>query len=528
MSFRQIQRLLHVALQLPDYLRKPITVEQAKIDVARRIENRSDRFLHLAKTRIYDNHQSPYRKLLHWAGCEFHDLETAVRTKGIEKTLENLQSEGVYVAHEEFKGKVPICRNGLTVEASEKDFDNPSLLGSGIQSSTSGSRAKSVPVRRNLESTAEEAANELLLYETHGLSKAPLALWLPVLPGFAGVHNLLMNVKFLRPPERWFSQLEPGLFKTSLTNGLAVEYILRCCRRLGFDVPRPEFISIHHAVKIATWMERTKQKNGPCVLRTYTSSAVRLAQAAIENGLDISGNVIFTGAEPLTEARCRFIESAGVKVYSRYSATETGLIGASCGRGSLVDDMHVYLDRIALVQRPRKTRIEGYEVDSFLFSTLSNHAGKILLNTDIGDFGELTVQPCGCLFGQCGMEAHVSKVRSYDKLTGEGGMTLLGSDLDNILNDLIGRVGGSPDDFQFWESQDSRGLFKIVIAINPDIGDLNESQFIADILSRLDRTYLHGTLMSDIWKKADTLQIVRAHPKLTPRYKLLKIIKDPR
>lgn len=528
MPFRRIKGLFHTALQFPDFLRKPVTVEQAKIDVARRIERRPDRFLNLVRSLIYDNEQSPYRKLLQWAGCEFHDLETAVRTKGVEKTLEILQSEGVYVTLEEFKGKSPISRNGLTVVASEKDFDNPSLQGSGIQSKTSGSRTKSISVRRSLDSMAEEAANELLLYETHGLSKASLALWLPVLPRMAGIHNLLINVKFLRPPDRWFSQMELGWLKTSFPNRLVIEYILQSCRRLGFDVPRPVFVPIHDAFKIAEWMERTKRKNGICVLRTYTSSAIRMVQTAIEKGIDISGNVIFTGAEPLTEARARFIESAGVKVFSRYTATETGSIGASCGKGSAPDDMHVYLDRIALVQRRRRTAIGGHEVNSFLFSSLSTYSGKIMFNTDIGDFGELSVQPCDCLFGRCGMDIHVSKVRSYDKLTGEGGMTLLGSDLDDILGDLIRRVGGSPDDYQFWESQDSGGLFKIIIAIRPELSNLNESQMIADILSRLNRKNLRGNLVSDIWKQADTLQIVRANPKLTTGHKLLKIIKDPR
>jgi phenylacetate-coenzyme A ligase PaaK-like adenylate-forming protein len=187
------------------------------------------------------------------------------------------------------------------------------------------------------------------------------------------------------------------------------------------------------------------------VVRTFTSSAVRIVQAAIEKGIDITGGIIFTGGEPLTEGRLRFINSAGLNAFPYYAATETGFIAASCGNRIYPDDMHVYTDRYAVIQRHRKTAIGEHSVNTYLLTSLSSNTGKVLLNTEIGDFGRLNIERCSCLLGNLGMDVHISEVRSYDKLTGEG-MTLLGSELDKIVGEMIEKAGGSPDDYQFWET----------------------------------------------------------------------------
>jgi 3-isopropylmalate dehydrogenase len=98
------------------------------------MDNREMNFLGVAKKFIYENqNSSPYRKLLLWAGCDYKDLEDSVRHRGIEKTLEKLHDEGVYITLEEFKSKVPICQKGLTIKTSEADFNNTFLMGKGIQ-----------------------------------------------------------------------------------------------------------------------------------------------------------------------------------------------------------------------------------------------------------------------------------------------------------------------------------------------------------------------------------------------------------
>jgi len=509
MRIRDIKPLIKTALSLRTYLKKPMTVGQAMKDIKIRLDNRQANFLWLAQKTVYENPGSPYRKLLLWAGCDYADLRDCVSRQGLEKTLEKLRDNGVYITLEEFKSLTPVYRKGLTIETTEADFNNPLVAGTGFQCTTSGSRSKGTDVTYNWDFIAEEAANELVLYEIHNLSNAPLAFWLPVLPCVSGIHNLLMNIKFHRPPDKWFSQLRTDGRKMSRKDRLAISNILLSCRFLGLPVPRPEFIDIAGAAKVAQWMQATIRSKGQCVLRTYVSSAVRVVQAAIENRIDISNSVIFTGAEPLTPRRAEFIKSAGVRPVARYVATETGLIGASCGKGRITDDMHIHLDRLAIIQRTRQTAIGNYNIDSFLLTSLLKNAGKILLNTDIGDFGNLSVGPCDCLFGKLGMNVHVSQVRSYDKLTCEG-MTLLGSQLDDAVGEAIERAGGCPDDYQFWETHDNAGLTKLVVAVNPKIPGLNEVNFTASILDNLRKKKIDIT--SQLWEQAKVLQVVKANP----------------
>jgi len=400
MKISRVKQLARITWGLHDYLKSPMTPERAESDIRKRIDNRQGNFLTHAKKLIYENQLSPYRKLLLWAGCEYKDLEDSVTHQGLEKTLEKLRDEGVYITLEEFKTKVPICRKGLTFEISQTDFDNPFLMGKSIQGTTSGSRSGGTRVMYDWDFITEQSANELMLYETHGLLNVPLALWLPGLPSLSGILNLLMIIKFRRPPEKWFSHLGTGMIGNTVKNRVSIEYLALCCRVFGLSIPRPEFTDIRSATKVAEWMERTKKNKGISVVRTFTSSAVHIVQAATEQGIDISGSVIFTGGEPLTERRHKFIESAGVKVFPRYVATETGLIGASCGNRNYPDDMHLYTDRLAIIQRHRKTLIGGHSVNTYLFTSLSPSTGKVLLNTEIGDFGRLNIKPCSCLFSE--------------------------------------------------------------------------------------------------------------------------------
>lgn len=519
---RDVKLLFQTTLSLCRYIKPPLTSQEAFNAVKKRMESRDQNFLQVARELIYAYPDNPYRKLLLWAGCQYGDLEAHVRRHGLEPTLNVLRDAGVYVSLEEFKSHIPICRKGLTIESSVSDFDNPSARQASIQGSTSGSRSKGVQVAYTWDFLSEEAANKLLFYQGHGLLDAPLAFWLPMLPCVSGVHNLLMNIKYHKIPERWFSQLQTPNINVSRQNRTAVNNLLLSCRLLGYPVPQPEFVGMDEAEKVALWMNAAAKKNGSCVVRTYASSAVRLVQAAIDNGIDISGNVVFTGAEPLTPQRASYIRSAGVKPLTRYVAAETGLIGGSCIDGNHCDDMHIYLDRHAITQRRRNTTIGNHAVDSYLFTSLLKTAGKLMFNTELGDFGQFTVRPCSCVFGQLGMNVHVAQVRSYDKLTCEG-ITLLGSELEAVVAEAVHDAGGGPDDYQFWETQDNRGIARLIIAVSPDISGLDEKRFVETVLNKLRTKNI--TLTSQFWEQANTLQLVRAKPVYTQGCKLMPISK---
>jgi len=526
MDGRRLAQLAQLAFGLPGYLRRPMTVDQAAQNIAWRMAHREDRFLTMARRLIYAHPGSPYRKLLQRAGWEYVRLEESVTRLGVEQTLEVLRDVGVYVTLEEFKSTVPIRRPGLTIQTTPVDFDAPRPTRSGVEGTTSGSRSKPVRVGYDWGFLAEEAANELLLYEVHGVSRAPSVLWYPAPPAISGMHHALLHAKFRRPPQRWFSHVTPHAVGHAAENHLAVEYLLWCCRVLGLRMPRPEFADVEHAVVVAAWMEQAKRRAGTCVLKTYASSAVRVVQAAKSAGIDLSGTVMFAGGEPLTDRRRQFIESAGVKVFPRYVATESGLIAASCPHRASTDEMHLHMDRLAVIQRTRETRVGGHCVETFLFSSLSPRTGKVLLNTELGDFGTVSVAPCKCVFGALGMNVRVSNVRSHDKLTGEG-MTLLGSELDAVVGELIAQAGGCPDDYQFWETHNGDGLSRLMIAISPTLQGLNADDFLRAIWQSLRERTVGAHLASEIWRHAGTLEVVRAKPALSRGHKRLPIVTHP-
>ncbi|MGP0097030.1 MAG: hypothetical protein ACLPHI_08335, partial [Terriglobales bacterium] len=57
----------------------------------------------------------------------FRDLKSWVSRDGLEASLRTLELEGVYFTVDEFKGKVPVRRDGVNFLCEESMFDNPFL-----------------------------------------------------------------------------------------------------------------------------------------------------------------------------------------------------------------------------------------------------------------------------------------------------------------------------------------------------------------------------------------------------------------
>ena len=499
---------LRIAAGFFSYLKHSLTEERAFEQLLSRVENRDQRFLDLASTLIFSNPLSPYRKLLDYANCSFSDLATSVHSHGLETTLERLRDAGVYVTVDEFKSKEPLCRGSLRIETTPSDFDNPYFMGRSIQVHTSGSTGRKTRVLYDWNFFAEEASNELLLHALHGVARLPESFWYPGFPSISGIHNVLVHLKFRKPPERWFTHLKGSMRSRALLNGLSL-----LCGLFGIRVPLPETTYLEDAGRVASWMSQRR----PCCLKTFTSSAVRVVQAAREMALDITGSVIFTGGEPLTPRRKDFIQSAGVSVHPRYVATETGFIGAGCNIAPN-DSMHLYTDRLAAIQK------KSSNVDKILFTSISSNTGKVLLNTDLGDAGRIRSGTCNCLFGKAGMDVFLEEIQNHDKLTSEG-MTVLGTTMDAVVGNLIAELGGGPDHYQFWETESEQGMVKIIIAVSPEIRNLNESSFKKEVLSRIRSKGIASEIASEFWKQADALEVVRDHPRISNGYKHFPFLK---
>jgi len=445
-----------LALGLRGFLSGTVTLEESRRRIAERLHDREKNFLNLVQKGIYQNPKSPFLKLLEVAGCQFGDIEPLVNKEGVEATLKKLLAEGVYISWEEFKGRKEVVRGGQHFQFKARDFDNP-YLPVYYQKQSSGSRSAGTRTTFDLKHQLEKSYHELLSLADNNALDVPMGLWFPVLPAATGIGNALRYWKVGNPAVRWFSPVDERQAQSSLTHRLAMRYIIYGSRLWGTRLPWPEYVGLSEAVKVAQWMAETRRQSGGCCLSCYVSLAVKVCQAAIENGLDIAGTHFFSGGEPLTEAKRRQIEAAGASVTPRYAMSEVGRIGYGCSRASAADDVHLLHDSVALIQRRRKVEHIDIYVDAFVFTPLLPTSPKILLNMESDDYGVMEARQCDCLLGQLGFNTHLHSIRSFAKLTGIG-MNIVGTDFVRILEEVLpAKYGGAATDYQLVEEEDSRG-----------------------------------------------------------------------
>jgi hypothetical protein len=500
-----------LALGLRSFLSSTITLEESQRVIAERLHNREKNFLSLVQKGIYQNPKSPFFKLLEVAGCEFGDIKSGVKQDGIETTLQKLLEAGVYVSWDEFKGRKEVVRGGNRFSFSERDFDNP-YLPVYYQTQSSGSR--SVGTRTTFDLSHMSAMNYYLLpmLAVNNALDVPQGVWQPILPAISGISSVLKHWKVGKPIARWFSPVDERQVESPLQHRLAMRYIIYGSRLWGAKLAKPEYVGMEEAVKVAQWMAGTKQQSGGCCLTCSPSRAVKVCQAAIENGLDIRGTHFTVGGEPLTPAKRHQIEATGASVTPRYAISEIGRLGFGCLEADANDDVHFFHDFTAVVQQQRKVEHTDIQVKTFLFTTLLPSTPKILLNMESDDYGVVETRRCDCLFGQLGFNTHLHDIRSFAKLTGTG-MTIVGTDFIRILEEVLpAKYGGAATDYQLLEEEDEQGQTHLSLIISPEVGVVDESQVITTVLRELRRAPHPGKLTAGVWARANILGVKRMHP----------------
>lgn len=508
--------------RLPHFLRERITPEDGRAYIAEGMKDREGRFLRIARRSIYGNPKSPYLPLLREAGCEAGDLERMVHSDGIEKTLGTLADAGVRITVDEYKGRTPIVRSGVTVEQSEHDFDNP-FSARHIESRTGATRSAGTRTVYDLDFLAENWGYHIaVMMEAIGAYPFPIAHWLPIIPGNGPIFALV-RAKVGKTPARWFSPITSRDIDPSLKNRLGTTGLVMAARLCGIPMPHPEFVALDDAVVIARWVRETMGEHGGCTLSTYPSAAVRVCQAAEKDGLDISGLTIIAGGEPWTDAKVAELTRAGVRLMPGYAAMDAGVLGYGCLDPVIGDEVHLFTDDFSFIQRPRKVAHSEVTVDALLFTSLSPFTPKVLLNVESGDYGVVEHRFCGCPWGKLGLGTHLHTIRAFDKLT-SGGMTFIGTDLVRVIEEVLpARFGGAPTDYQMVEEEDRGGLTRMSVLVNPDLGAINEGELIQIILKALsDGTDVHR-MMARMWQESGTLRVIREKPYATAAGKLLPL-----
>ena len=522
MSIRsEVSALAGFMRGLPGFLRLRITPEQARAVVLRRMRERESNFLASMERGVFGNPRSPYRAMLRMAGCELGDIQRMLNASGLEDTLRNLRSAGVYVSFEEFKGLRPIERGGQIIPARAEDFDNP-LLKNYHQVATGGSTGASRRVTIDLDHLAAALPMRVLGDEFQRTLGVPGAFWFEIPPG-NGLDSVLTRVPFSNVPERWFTPVQGGRDGAALRFRLATHAIVSVARASGARIPRPEYLPLDRAGVVAHWAADALRRRGACAIRTHVSKALRVCLAAWEDGIDLTGAVICGGGEPPTPAKVAQIRRTGAQFFSGYHFTEVGTVGLSCTTSVDPNDQHLYMDHLALIQAPREVPGFQMSVQSFHFTTLLPTAPKFLLNAESDDYGVVETRSCGCPFQELGFTTHVRDIRSYRKLSGEG-VTLIGSDMERILEeDLPARFGGTPLDYQLVEEEDELGFTRLTIVVNPALPIPDERSVVDTVLAALTRSGPAAEMSRGIWSQANSLRVRRESPRLTRGGKMMPL-----
>ncbi len=493
---------------------RPLTPEKVRVLVRTQMETREERFLAFAARYVYGYPRSPYLPLLRLAGCEHGDMAAMVRQKGLEATLETLRDAGVYFSFDEFRGRIEVSRGGRTFRVSEEDFDNP-FVKAGISERSGGTRSQGVPISMGLRFVEENTAPALhLAIAALNAATVPVVIWVDAL---AAAGPLLALLHAGHPPVRWFSLHDPRepSVRARLRLLPTIAAILAWPR--GVQVPRPEFTPVSAWESVLESLIALRDRYRGCAIWTTPSTAVRLASGARTQGETLDGVHFLCLGEPLTPGKAAEIRASGAHVGSLYGFTGAGAVGVPCGDPHAPDDMHFLACGMALI-RHRRTIPEVGDLDAYMFTSLTATPPKILLNVEMDDFGEMTTRRCGCPLDELGLRVHLSNVRSFTKLTGEGS-TILGTDCVQILEDVLPReFGGRSIDYQLLEAEDDERLTRLFLLVSPEVGPVDEQRVGDRFVEELRRRTSQGLRL---WRQAETIRVVRREPVATPRGKIL-------
>lgn len=518
--FNDLRMFARYAWGLKGYLSQTLTPEQCRRMLMDGLENRDESFLRIIERGIYANPRSPYRKLLLHAGVEFGDVAQLLHQLGIEGTLAKLYDEGVYVTLEEFKGRRPVQRQGLEFPAHPQDFDNP-LLAKHYEGRSSGSRGAGTRVIVDLDLLTQEAAYFHYFLTVFNLAERPIGAWREVPPVTAGMKLLLRYAKVGKSVERWFAQSELSWSPKGLKFAIFTKYTIYAGRIFGKRLPMPEYVPLEEAYKVAHWLSLKKNEGTPATLDSQASSGVRVCLAAMEKGLDISGTFFRFGGEPFTTAKAEVVAETGSGAVCHYSMAEVGTIGIACAAPIYLDDVHILTDKIAAIQRPKTLGSDGLSVDALVYTTVLPSCPKLMLNVESDDYGILEERVCGCPIGKLGFTKHLSRIRSYEKLT-SGGVTFLGTELLRLVEEVLpAHFGGHPTDYQFVEEEEG-GLPKVNILVSPRVGNISEKTVMDTVFQTLG-LYPGGNIMADQWRHGQTLRVIRGEPYSTASAKILPL-----
>jgi hypothetical protein len=288
--------------------------------------------------------------------------------------------------------------------------------------------------------------------------------------------------------------------------------------RLG--LPRPEPLPVAEAGKIARISADYVRREGKCLVRTAVSMSLRVALAARDDGIDLTGVTFMGAGEPPSAAKVSGIRASGARYVPTYTFSEGGRVGMGCANPIDGTDVHFFSHRLAVIQRPQVVPGTGATVNAFCYTSILPTAPKLMLNMESDDFGILERRSCGCPLEAAGLSDHIRQVRSARKLTGEG-ITLLGSDLARIIEEVLpARFGGSSIDFQLVEEEDASGFTRMILLVSPELQIADDMEPAQVLLETLGKGELRADIARSVLAAAGSVRVRREKPVANSRGKL--------
>lgn len=513
-----LQLFLRFATAFNEFLKTTITVQDARARVLRMMAAREENFLRVVKAAVFENEKSPYLALCRHARIEFGDVERLAACDGLEPTLDCLQRAGIFVTMDEFRGRQPIRRPGLELPVQASDFENP-LANRHFEARTGGSTGAPRRMVFDLNLAVNTAPIEMLFLDGANLLNRPMGLYRTGLPGIAGFIKTLYQIRMGHFVEQWFSNKKMAYGPLEWRYSLFTLYVHLSADFHGKRIPLPAYTPLENAVRVAHWLAQKKAEGAPAVLDVVTSVGVRVARAALDNGLDISGSVFRVGSEPFTEGRAAVCRQAGVTVFPHYAMSETGMIGLACAAPEEIDEVHLLKHRVAAIQRSHHVAGSDRVVGALHYTTLLPSSSRVLINMESGDYGVLRTSTCGCALCSVGMDTTLHTIRSYEKLT-SAGVTFIGADLYALVETVLpSQFGGGPSDYQLIE-EEVDGLPRVSIVISPRVGAVDEPPVIDSIVRFLSARNAGHRMMAQSLKHGASLRVLRREPYVTSAGKI--------
>jgi len=509
-------------LGLPRFLARTTSAEEAQLITKQRLNNRETNFLNILQKAVFNYPLSPYLKLFHLFGYSYADVKRLINQYGLEKTLEILRDAGIYFSIEEFKGIIPVRRKGIEFKVVPQDFNNLLL--------ETKKHNRSIPCNDNafrivssigIDGLREIGTPQIILFSQAYKDFYPRPfpiLWMPTFLSVPAIGGALMLIRAAMPPIKWFYYNIPArILAEGFSGKVGFKLLVFMIRLFLHNSAYPEYISREELGKVIKYIINTEKQ-----LFFFASSreVIKLCHLTEREKCSLKNVVFYWTGEPLTLRRRSHIQAQGAHILSSYAFREIGHVGFSCPYGSSeVDEYHLSSDIVALIERKRAVS-STLNKNVFLWTGLSAHLPKIMINVESGDYGSIYKKECKCIYGKLGMDTHVSRIRSFEKLISPE-IDFFGERLQDLIEDVLpARIGGEDCDYQFVQESENNMPPRLYLYVSPSLGKIDVARISDSIFNYLKHQDDAEKIISSLYIHDNMIGIKRLKPIPTLREKV--------